>query len=373
MEWDSSLYINFVDYEKAFDSLDRDTLWKLLQHYGIPEKFISLIRSSYEDMACRVIHAGQLTDSFMVKTGVRQGCLLSPFLFLLAIDWIMKKTTKNRRNGIQWTPWSQLEDLDFADDLALLSHSHKQMQEKTEQLNTVSTQLGLNINRSKTKTMKANTKNNNPITLNGEPLEETDAFTYLGSTINKTGGTEEDVKARIQKARVAFIMLRKIWRAKRIKINTKMRLFNSNVKAVLLYGAETWRTTQKTLKKIQTFINTCLRRILHLKWTDKVPNTTLWKTTKQLPIENEIKKRKWRWIGHTLRKPPESITRQAITWNPPGKRRRGRPRNTWQRDTEKDTKEMGYTWKEMEKMATNRKQWRSLVDGLCSERAKRHK
>ena len=68
MEWDSSLYINFVDYEKAFDSLDRDTLWKLLQHYGIPEKFISLIRSSYEDMACRVIHAGQLTDSFMVKT-----------------------------------------------------------------------------------------------------------------------------------------------------------------------------------------------------------------------------------------------------------------------------------------------------------------
>ena len=67
MEWDSSLYINVVDYEKAFDSLDRDTLWKLLQHYGIPNTLISLIRNSYEDMACRVIHAGQLTDSFMVK------------------------------------------------------------------------------------------------------------------------------------------------------------------------------------------------------------------------------------------------------------------------------------------------------------------
>ena len=139
-----------------------------------------------------------------------------------------------------------------------------------------------------------------------------------------------------------------------------------------IYGAETWRTTQKTLKKIQTFINKCLRRILHLKWTDKVPNTTLWKTTKQLPIENEIKKRKWRWIGHTLRKPPETITRQAITWNPPGQRKEV-GHETPGRETETDTKETGYTWKEMQKMATDRKQWRSLVDGLCSERAKRLK
>ncbi|KAK2189281.1 hypothetical protein NP493_111g04041 [Ridgeia piscesae] len=70
---------------------------------------------------------------------------------------------------------------------------------KKQLLNTVSTQLGININRSKTKIMKANTNNNKPITLKGEPLEETDSF-------NKNGGTEEDVKARIQKARVAFIM-----------------------------------------------------------------------------------------------------------------------------------------------------------------------
>ena len=132
MEFDSSLYINFVDYEKAVDSLDRDTLWKLLQHYGIPEKIITLIRNTYDGMTCKVTHTGRLTDSFQVKTGVRQGCLLSPFMFLVAIDWIMKTTTKNRRNGIQWTLWSQLDDLDFADDLALLSHSHEQMQEKTD-------------------------------------------------------------------------------------------------------------------------------------------------------------------------------------------------------------------------------------------------
>ena len=130
LEWNSSLYVNFVDYRKAFDSIHRDTLWHLLRHYGIPLKLTKLIKKSYEDMTCQVVHQEKLTEKFGVKTGVRQGCLLSPFLFLLAIDWIMKTTTEETRNGIQWTLWDQLEDLDFADDLALLSHSHQQIQEK---------------------------------------------------------------------------------------------------------------------------------------------------------------------------------------------------------------------------------------------------
>jgi len=97
LDWNSSLYVNFVDYEKAFDSINMDALWKLLRHYGIPT---SLIKNSYERTGCRVIHSGQLTKHFEVKTEVRQGCLLSPFLFLLVIDWIMKICTNERRNGI---------------------------------------------------------------------------------------------------------------------------------------------------------------------------------------------------------------------------------------------------------------------------------
>nr|KAG5685527.1 hypothetical protein BaRGS_020106 [Batillaria attramentaria] len=85
------------DYEKAFDSVDREALWKLLRHYGVPGKIISLIQCTYQDMSCRIAHAGQLSESFEVKTGVRQGCLLSPFLFLLVIDWIMKTTTAGRK------------------------------------------------------------------------------------------------------------------------------------------------------------------------------------------------------------------------------------------------------------------------------------
>ena len=73
LEWNSPLYINFIDYEKAFDSVDRETMWKLLRHYGVPEKIITLIRCTFQDMSCRITHAGQLSESFEVKTGIRQG------------------------------------------------------------------------------------------------------------------------------------------------------------------------------------------------------------------------------------------------------------------------------------------------------------
>ena len=70
LEWRTPLYVNFIDYEKAFDSVDRNSLWKLLRHYGIPEKIVSLIRKSYEGMSCRVVHGQHLTESFQIRTGV---------------------------------------------------------------------------------------------------------------------------------------------------------------------------------------------------------------------------------------------------------------------------------------------------------------
>ena len=151
---------------------------------------------------------------------------------------------------------------------------------------------------------------------------------------------------------------------------TKMRIFNSSVKSVLLYiySSETWRITKHAVNKIQTFVNRCLRRIMNVKWSDKVSNNTLWTKTNQLSAEIEIKRRKWRWIGHTLRKPTFSITRQALTWNPQGKRKRGQPRNTWRRDMESEVRKMGYTWQEIVTLAQRRIRWRALIDGPCSQR-----
>ncbi|VDO68280.1 unnamed protein product [Schistosoma margrebowiei] len=122
------MYIDFIDYEKAFDNVDRRTLWELPRHYGVPEKIVDIIRNSYNGLQFKVVHGGQLTDAFQVRTEFRQSCSLSPFLFLLVVDWIMKTSTSEGKHGIQWTVQNQLDDLGFADDLALLSHTHEQIQ-----------------------------------------------------------------------------------------------------------------------------------------------------------------------------------------------------------------------------------------------------
>ena len=148
-----------------------------------------------------------------------------------------------------------------------------------------------------------------------------------------------------------------------------MKIFNSNVKYVLLYGAEKCRTTKTMLSKIQRFINNCLRKIMNIRWFDKVRNEDLWQRGYQDGmdlINTQIKKKKWAWIGHTLRKPSNSITRQALKWNPQDKRSRGRPRNTWRRDTESELKEQGHNWNLEEKLAPNRVRWSEFVNGLCS-------
>ena len=347
----SPLYVNFIDYEKAFDSVDRETMWKLLRHYGVPEKIISLILCTFQDMSCRTAHAEQLSESFEVKTGVWQGCLLSPFLFPLVIDWIMKTSTTGRNNGIQWTLWTQLDYLEFADDLALLSHNHSQMQDKTTLLETTSAGTGLKINREKTELMKMNTTANAPVTVGGEPTREVESFVYLGSVAGQQGGTDRDVTARFGKDRAAFVMLKNIWASVGISIRNQTPHLQLNVKPVLLYGCETWLTTQTMQRKIQTFFNTCLRRIYKIQWQEQIRNEDLWERTGQEPVAKQILQKKWGWIGHTLRKPASSTTRQALTWNPQGKRKRGRPRNSWRQDTEAELKEQGTNWSGMTRAA----------------------
>ncbi|VDO62101.1 unnamed protein product [Schistosoma margrebowiei] len=240
----------------------------------------------------------------------------------------MKTPTSERKHGIQWTARMQLDDLDFAHDLALLPQTQRQMQEKTTSVVAVSEAVSLNIHKGKSKILQYNTACTNPTTFDGEYLEDVKIFTYLGSIIDERGGSDADVEARIGKVRTPYLQLKNIWNSKQLSTNTIVRIFNTNVKIVLLYGSETWRTTRTIIQKIQVFINSCLRKILQIRWLDTISNNVLWERTNQIPAEEEIMKRRWKWIGHTLRKAPNCVTGQALTYYPQGQSRRGRPKNT---------------------------------------------
>ena len=348
--------------------VDRKMIWKVLKHYGLPDKIVNLIQNLYKDTTCQVIHNNKMTEPFQVNTGVRQGCLLSPIIFSLIIDWVMKETTKIPR-GIQWGLTNKLEDLDFADDISLLSHTWRNMQEKTTDLHDKAKQIGLEINIKKSKTMRINTGNITPIRLNNHEIENVERFTYLGSVVDETGGSDSDIRSRLNKAKQAFAILKPLWRNKNIHHNTKIRILNTNIKTVLLYGSETWRQTKGLEHKLQVFINSCLRQILNINWVDKIPDKTIWERCHQTPIAITIRQRKWNWVGHSLRRDNKNIPKKALDWNPQGQRKRGRPPTSWRRTLDKDLKEVKMSWGEAKKVALDRPRWRAVVDALCSRRS----
>ena len=181
--------------------------------------------------------------------------------------------------------------------------------------------------------------------------------------------TQKDIKSRLAKARSAFQRLRPIWKSKQYNRKTKIRLYNSNVKSVLLYGSECWRVTKTDMRSLSSFHHNCLRRICKIFWPNRISNDHLLETTKSMCILKEIQQRRFRWLGHVLRMPVSNITRTALRWTPQGKRPRGRPKTTWRRTIEAELKELDMTWGEAETKAKDRSGWRNLVATLCSTRS----
>lgn len=367
-EFQAPLYVAFVDFEKAFDRVNRGAIWKALAKKGIPSKIIRVIKALYTEAKCSVLHSGETSEVFVVKNGVRQGCVLSPLLFITVLDEVLREASTESL-GIWWNPTRKLGDLDFADDIALLTNTHTNMQTLLDNLCAAAHPRGLTINTSKTKLMRINTDNTNIIKIGTSTIEEVNEFCYLGSVLAKNGGTKEDISSRIAKARYAYGQLRTTWNSRQIASSTKLRIFKSCVLAVLLYGSETWSYTDNELSSAQVFVNKCLRRIMRIYWPLTISNEQLYQLTNCETLETTIKKRKWRWIGHTLRKPHDSICRQALKWNPQGKRRRGRPKQTWRRKVDNELVEAGITWNEATTTASNRTRWKVLSEALCSTRS----
>ena len=226
-------------------------------------------------------------------------------------------------------------------------------------------QTGLTINTSKTQVMSINTTPTTPVTVNGEPLEFVQDFTYLGSLISKDNGGQKDIKARLGKARCAFAKLQNIWKSNQYTTKTKIRLYNSNMKSILLYGSKCWRVVKGDMAKIDAFHNRCLRKICRIFWPNKISNVDLYKKTGCNSAVLEIKRRRLRWLGHVLRMSQDSIPKVALRWIPPGKRKRGRPKMTSRQSVIAELKYMVLSWGEAQASAKDRTLWRSIGVALC--------
>ena len=303
---------------------------------------------------------------------------MSDFIFNIVIDWIMRNTNNSNR-GIRWKFTTCLEDLDYADyadDLSLLSSRFVDIHKKSTRLYEVASFTCLNVNTTKTKTMRVNYMNNNAEVIGNNEVEDVvGSFIYLGATHDKIGGIEADIKRRLSLARVAFASLHKIWKSPKYSTRTKLQIFNTSVIAVLLYSSEMWRTAAADEGKLDTFQRKCLRKILKIHWPEKDLQCTPLRKSKATPLSLTIKLRRWKWICHVLRREACDNIKIALIWAPEGWRKRERPRNTWRRTVEKDREELGWeSWRAAENEARDRQGWRSMLNGLmrqCFVRARR--
>jgi hypothetical protein len=268
--------------------------------------------------------------------------------------------------GIRWGLCGKLTDLDYADDICLLAHCTRATQTVIEKIAREAAKVGLKINVNKSKEMHIAMKNNNEtLRIHSETMESVTQHVYLGSISDNTGGTEVDITTRIRKAQAAFSTLNKIWHSTVCSTQTKLRIFNTNVKAVLLYGCETWKNSKSITAKLQVYQQMSKKNIENFL---AGPDNELSAVEAHKPTNNRLQtgKGKWGWLGHTLRRSSDDIARQAVEWNPQGKRGRGRPKNTWRGTVLEETKGVDKTWAEIKADAKNRVRWKILVKALCS-------
>ena len=162
-EYQLPLTVTFVDFKKAFDSINRSVMFSVLRHYGIPKAVVDAIQVLYKDSNCAVMVDGNISETFKVTTGVLQGDVLAPFLFIILVDYLLKKSTSGTDAGVvthprrsRRYPAKTLNDLDFADDIALLESSLPRAQAQLTRTAAAAADLGLVISAPKTEYMTAN-------------------------------------------------------------------------------------------------------------------------------------------------------------------------------------------------------------------------
>ena len=137
----------------------------------------------------------------------------------------METVTQGRRHGIRLTQITVLQDVDYADDIGLLTSKQQDAQRKAERLSITANTIVLKFNIQKTKVMRKNIRVNDSIMIDGEHLEDVEELTYLGTKSTNTGDCNEDINTRIRNVDQAFAMMKPVWRATNLSVHTKIKIF----------------------------------------------------------------------------------------------------------------------------------------------------
>ncbi|CAH8490480.1 unnamed protein product [Dicrocoelium dendriticum] len=380
--------IVFLDIRAAFDSVDRSALWNCLLKKGVLDKFVTILKVLHTHTSGKVRAYGTHSSSFAVASGVRQGCPISPFLFNFAIEDVLQRALEGVQDcGVELLPGDRLTDLDYADDIALLEDDPQSVQNALDRLAMEASKYGLCFTPGKCKTLLQDWQVPEPaLTIAGHVLEQVPCFTYLGSCITAGGGVGDEVSQRIAKARLAFIKLRRLWRRRDVTLKLMGRVYNASVRAVLLYGCETWPIRSEDMKRLSVFDNRCLRRIARVWWQHHVSNAEVRDRVlgaNSASLQDVILRHRMRWLGHVLRMPAHRLPRRALFAFPGSdwKKCRGGQPMTWRRSMKKATSSLAAVgpvrlpgwgprdaelqWLEtLDVMARNRHQWRQCCSAI---------
>uniref|UniRef100_A0A8C6LRX0 Reverse transcriptase domain-containing protein n=1 Tax=Nothobranchius furzeri TaxID=105023 RepID=A0A8C6LRX0_NOTFU len=318
----------FVDLEKAFDRVPRGALWGVLREYGVPGPLIRAVRSLYDRCQSLVRIAGSKSGSFPVRVGLRQGCPLSPILFITFMDRISR-----RSQGVEGIRFGglRIRSLLFADDVVLLASSERDLQLSLERFAAECEAAGMRISSSKSETMVLIQKRVECLLrVRDEVLPQVEEFKYLGVLFMSEGKLEREIDRRIG---AASAVMRALYRSvvvkRELSQKAKLSIYRSIYVPTLTYGHELWVVTERTRSRIQAAEMSFLRRVAGLSLRDRVRSSVIQEGLGVDPLVLHIQRSQLRWLGHVVRMPPGRLPGEVFRARPTGRRPKGRPRTQW--------------------------------------------
>ena len=355
----------FVDFKKAFDSINREIMFKILPLYGIPDPIISAIKVLYTNTIAKVLTPDGETEQFDILAGVLQGDTLAPFLFIMVLDYALRISLDSHNSlGLLLKPRSSsrhparyLTDLDFADDLAIISESIKNAETLLQSLEGAAAAVGLICNESKTEFISTSSTEDPILSLSGADIKRVKDFIYLGSHIMDS---YKDFNSRKGMAWSACNKLDKIWTSD-LHNDIKISLFRSVIEPILMYGSETWTLTAKQQKRLDGTYTNLLRRVQNIHWTQHATTEDIYGGLPK--ITSKLIQRRVQFAGHCYRAEKEIIS-SLLLWNPPGPNHSNRI--TYPGVISRDTK---IRIEDLPAAMADRPVWRGIVHSLPAEAA----